>query len=766
MTHPHSSSKIAFALSFLVCISLTMHQVESQDSVVPRIVEPGPDVQYRLQEMLIRAQPGEVIQLVEGVYRLQSQIDIATENLTIRGQGPDKTILSFQGQASGGQGIEATGNNFVLENLAVEDTAGNAVKIVGAKNVTLRNIRTEWTGPPSSNNGAYGIYPVQCQNVLMEQCSSYGASDAGLYVGQCRDVILRNCRAERNVAGIEIENTIGADVYDNITTNNAGGLLVFDLPGLQQRAGSGIRVFNNRVLNNNHDNFADPGGIVASVPPGTGVMIMATDRVEVFGNEIEGNQTASVLVLSYLSLERKLNDPNYDPTPHGISIHNNSIADGGKSPAGQLGQLLLPVFGKTLPDILWDGVTSADASGPAIFVKGNGPASFANMRLADLTPTNLLTGKYKVDREQLNYAVEMDALEEVQLQPHQPPTGKVSKAVQIYSQMPRLLSEYQLFEGPLAEQQPAKGVFVYQLNAELFSDYASKLRLVKMPNNTKVEYRDDGILEFPVGTVIAKSFSYPSSISAVDSSASIARQRLLETRIEFLDESGWYGASYLWNEEQTDANIALGGADRQVQWTDEKGETQSILYQIPNANQCITCHGQDKKFLPIGPTARNLSLAATDGRNQLHELSESGVLVGYQALAKHDEWPNLRDPHSGTTQTRARAWLDVNCAHCHSPAGSARTSGLDLRWDQDNLAKVGLWKTPVAAGPGSGGRKFGIVPGKPDESIIMHRLESTQPNAMMPNLGRTLVYNDGVALVRQWIESLPAERSKPSRKSP
>jgi parallel beta-helix repeat protein len=200
------------------------------------VVVPGADVQFELQARLIEAVPGDTIQLEAGRYELHRQLDVAADNVTIRGRGADQTVLTYKGLATSGQGLEVTGNNFVLEDLAIEDTPGNAVKVVGSRNVTFRGVRVEWTGEPTSANGAYGLYPVQCDNVLLENCTAIGASDAGIYVGQCRNVIVRSCRAERNVAGIEIENTIGADVYENVATNNAGGLLVFDMAGLPQKA--------------------------------------------------------------------------------------------------------------------------------------------------------------------------------------------------------------------------------------------------------------------------------------------------------------------------------------------------------------------------------------------------------------------------------------------------------------------------------------------------------------------------------------------------
>ena len=299
---------LRFISALALCIALPSFRAgaEIRRDLTPRQVElsPSADVHRALQTLLIEAVPGDTIVLSAGTFSLKRSLDISVDNITIRGAGSNRTVLSFKGQLSGGQGIRATGNNLVMEGFAVEDTSGNAIKVNGARNVTFRDVRTEWTGPPLPSNGAYGIYPVQCRNVLMEDCSAFGASDAGIYVGQCRQVVVRRCRAERNVAGIEIENTINADVYENVARNNAGGLLVFDLPGLEVKNGKNIRVFKNRVVDNNHPNFAAPGNIVAGVPSGTGLMVMATDRVEIFENKILNNQTSSVSIVSFLISSR------------------------------------------------------------------------------------------------------------------------------------------------------------------------------------------------------------------------------------------------------------------------------------------------------------------------------------------------------------------------------------------------------------------------------------------------------------------------------
>ena len=716
------------------------------------VIAPGANAQFELQARLIEAVPGDVIQLAAGRYQLHRQLDVTADNVTIRGRGADQTILTFKELAISGQGLEVTGNNFVLEHLAIEDTPGNAVKVVGSRNATFRGVRVEWTAEPTSANGAYGLYPVQCENVLLENCTAIGASDAGIYVGQCRNVIVRSCRAERNVAGIEIENTIGADVYDNVATNNAGGLLVFDMAGLPQKAGKDVRVYRNRVIANNHPNFADPGAVVAAVPPGTGIMVMASDAVEVFDNEIDQNQTTSVLVVSYMVIEEKFSDPTFDPIPERISIHDNRISNGGAKPAGRISALLIPVLGPQFPDILWDGITRPGAEESSLSIANNGEATFANFNLALLTPENIGAGKYAVLTDAAVHAAVLDPLPAITLKPHDPPAPGISRAVQFYRSIPRRLSEHNLFTGPLAAQQPAEGVVLYDLNTPLFSDYSHKRRFIRLPPDQPMQYREQDVFEFPVGTVMAKTFSYPH-----DMRDPALGERLVETRVQIREEDGWYGVTYVWNDEQTDAELAIGGSQAEVAWIHSDGQSRSTSYQIPNANQCLNCHGQDKAYQPLGPTARNLNRHSPVGEhpaNQLAHWAELGLLDNLPATSDVTAMPQFDDPDSGSVDERARAWLHVNCAHCHNPQGIAGTTGLDLRDDQTDLGKLGLWKNPVAAGHGAGGRKYDLVPGKPDESVLMFRLETPDPSVMMPSVGRRVIPVEAVALVREWIEGL------------
>jgi len=740
----------------------------SSDPLAPGVylVPVSDTVQYDLQERLINAVPGDVIQLAEGIYRLQSQLDLTCDNITIRGRGSDKTILSFRGQEAGSEGLVATGNAFVIEDLAVEDTVGNAIKVLGSDGVIFRKVRTEWTGGPKPENGAYGIYPVQCSNVLIEDCVAIGASDAGIYVGQSHDVIVRRCRVEQNVAGIEIENTHRADVYENVATNNTGGLLIFDLPGLQVTNGGQVRVFKNRIFKNNLANFAPPGNIVASVPAGTGVMIMALDRVEVFDNEIFDNQTTGIGIFSYLITGRPIKDPEYDPYAEGIWIHNNKISGGGDKPSGQLATMLAEVVGMPFPQIFFDGIVNekklVDGKLPdnlALKLSDNGEATFANGNISLLSSENVGPGGHVVDRDPTNYSGTQARLVKVELAALPAPPAEGNPAVDVYRRAPAQLSGWGLFEGNGSSQQPVAGVFSYQLNTSLFSDHTSKYRFIRLPDGESMTYQPGSVFDFPVGTIIAKTFAYPRDMADPE-----AGELLLETRIQQHTRTGWYGFSYSWNDEQTDAFLTLGGAALDVSWIQADGSSQSNRYQVPNANQCVTCHELGGEFVPLGPTAANLNRDIDGGHgNQLAHWQDTGLLSDAPDLEQIPVMAVYDDPSTGTVAERARAWLHVNCAHCHNPRGSARTSGLDLSVDQVDPARYGVWKSPVATGRGSGGRRFDIVPGKPDESILMYRLESNEPGVRMPNLSRNMSHSESMALVYAWIESLPAEQPVPGK---
>ena len=355
-----------------------------------------------LMAQLLDAKPGDVIEIPEGVFSFDRSLSLTADGVTIRGKGMDKSILSFKNQVAGAEGLLVTASDFTIEDLAIEDAKGDALKISKGENIIIRRVRTEWTGGPKTENGAYGIYPVQTKNVLMEENVAIAASDAGLYIGQSENVIVRNNRAEYNVAGIEIENTFDADVYDNIAVNNTGGILVFNMPNLQQ-PGARTRVFDNQVNENNTRNFGHPGTPVASIPAGSGIVINSNDEVEIFDNVIRDNKTANIIISSVYSAgyaESGMSD-DFDPYPEKIYIYNNVFEGGGDNPDGlELQALKVAVAGPfgRIPDVLWDGYVDdakfVDGALPdslricvqndgAQVLNVDGPNGNANPRIAD-----------------------------------------------------------------------------------------------------------------------------------------------------------------------------------------------------------------------------------------------------------------------------------------------------------------------------------------------------------------------------------------------
>ena len=339
-------SKLSFLLIVFSALSF------SQDWKI----EPSPVAQDEIQEALILAEPGDTVLLSKGIYKLNHGLSLDVDNVSIKGAGMYETILDFSGQETGAQGLLITSDNVLMQDFAVENAKGDAIKSKGVKNISFIKVRTEWTNGPDSKNGAYGLYPVESIGVLIDGCVAIGASDAGVYVGQSEQIIVRNTRAEYNVAGIEIENSYHADVYNNIATNNTGGILIFDLPNLPKQGGKFVRVFQNKSFNNNTENFAPEGNIVGLVPSGTGLIIMANRNVEVFENSFDNNQTVHIAVVAG---ELESGDENYDPYPKGIQIHNNQYSNVGKNPdlsRGDLSPILVDIASGDMPDIIWDGL--------------------------------------------------------------------------------------------------------------------------------------------------------------------------------------------------------------------------------------------------------------------------------------------------------------------------------------------------------------------------------------------------------------------------
>ena len=335
---------------------------------------------------------------------------------------------------------------------------------------------------------------------------------------------------------------------------------------------------------------------------------------------------------------------------------------------------------------------------------------------------------------------------------------------------PPVLSEWGMLAMTGGALVPGDRVEPYDLNSPLFSDHAGKFRTVWMPEGASARYDAGDVFDFPVGTVITKTFYFPigehGQLERGDQTGSPAvlnldRVQLIETRILVRRDAGWDALPYVWNDDQTEAVLMRTGDAQHFTLVDD-GHAIEVDYLVPNVNQCRGCHvtnNTTREMRPIGLAARHLNreFDYTDGReNQLERLIAAGYLTGAPAPDAAPRTPDWTDT-SLPIDARARAWLDINCAHCHNPAGPADTSGLFLDPETPMGPNFGLCKMPIAAGPGSGGRRFDIVPGQPDESILIYRLESLRPDVMMPELGRSGVHEESTALIRDWVSSLDGD---------
>jgi len=327
------------------------------------------------------------------------------------------------------------------------------------------------------------------------------------------------------------------------------------------------------------------------------------------------------------------------------------------------------------------------------------------------------------------------------------PAMAVNDAAILAKRPPKQLSAFGFF-ADAAAQIPAESVLPFVPATPLFTDFAEKRRFVYMPEGKSANYDADETFRFPVGAALIKTFAYPD-----DSADGL---HLVETRVLLHQESGWQAWAYVWNEDQSEAELNIVGTKIDMDIPLPDGGTKAITYAVPNKNQCKGCHAINGDITPIGPKARNLNHAfdyADGAQNQLARWVEAGMLTG---VPEPDEAPSVPDwlDEAATLDSRARAWLDINCAHCHRREGPASNSGLFLTWNETDQTAYGINKRPVAAGRGSGGLHFDIVPGAPDQSILLYRVESTEPGVMMPELGRSLTDPRAVALLREWIASL------------
>jgi parallel beta-helix repeat protein len=778
-------------------------RIEFPDYTVVSL-EPGPDLEFRAREVLATAQPGTVIEFPEGTFEFTDELVLTTSHVTLRGQGPNQTILDFSNQQTGGQAILATGDAFAIQDLKIVNPKGDGVRVEGADGVIFQGVHVVWTGEPRKENGAYGLYPVLSRNVLIERCLVRGASDAGIYVGQSEHVVVRLSRAEANVAGIEIENTKDADVYLNSAEDNTGGLLVFDGPGLQRDGCQvfrdsenppdckGTRVYANYVANNNRPNFAS-GGMVANVPRGTGFMILSTDKIEVFANFFYNNGTFNALVVTSQLLKEygvlTWGDPDFDPWTEAVDVHHNVMIGGGTNPDPNHPLVVLVAaffnsLGLPVPQMLFDGYIDPAKTGDdgnllphaQICLRDNvddndEPVSYGDIRRGPLGSLQPWPG---VTTDISDRLCSLPAREPTVLEPLSPPPDveppytpeEIAELCDAGAPLelgpnfaagvvdcPRL-SDYRLFLDPTDPTRDPNGGVPYDLTTPLFSDYALKDRFVFVPPGQQVQYSADGAFEFPVGTIIAKSFKF-----AHDLRDPSAGHDLIETRLLIRRPDGWRGMAYVWNEDRTDATLALGGGAVDVAWTHYDGSARSTRYQIPNTGQCLRCHTSDQGAAPIGPKARYLNRPFDYGsgaENQLVHWSAIGLLAGAPAdPADAPRLPVWDDPNDGTLEERAKTYLEANCAFCHRPGGAARQSGLYLGASNPVGSSYGLCKGPVSAGPGAGGLSYDLVPGDPDASIMIYRMLSNEAQIKMPELSRSVVHEEGVALVSEWIESLP-----------
>jgi uncharacterized repeat protein (TIGR03806 family) len=314
----------------------------------------------------------------------------------------------------------------------------------------------------------------------------------------------------------------------------------------------------------------------------------------------------------------------------------------------------------------------------------------------------------------------------------------------------RRLSTYGIFEGEMKNLKPTAQFHFYKPASSLFTDYANKSRFIFIPEGQKAKLNLNE-LELPHGTILVKNFFYPEDFRKPE-----GERRIIETRLMIHEEGGWQAYPYIWNEEQTDAILKIVGGTTQVHFTDQTGKNQVINYIIPNKNQCKSCHNQDEKLVPIGVQTKHLNHEANlngSPANQLIHWEKLGIL---EKSVHPDQLPAMinYEDEKQALDDRAMAYLDINCAHCHRAEGPASTSGLFLSFDQKDPLKLGINKAPVAAGKGAGSFKYDIVPGQPDQSILTHRMNSTEVGVAMPEIGRTTVHREGVELIKAWISRL------------
>ncbi|MDB4970641.1 MAG: Planctomycete cytochrome [Myxococcales bacterium] len=682
-----------------------------------------------IQTAFSDSQPGDVICFRGGRYALKDEVTLSTPNVELRGSGATRAVLDFAGQLRGANGVFVDADGFLMQHVDIKNSAGQGIRIQKSTGVTLRDVHVTWDVGPSADNGGYGIYPTESEEIVIDNCQVSYASDAGIYVGQSKHIIVKGSEVWGNVIGIEIENSADAEVYENDAHDNVGGILAFSLPFLPRKSCQRVDVHDNKVHANNQKTFAAPGSIVSQVPSGTGVMIVAADDVVVHHNDIDQNESIGVGLFSYLVTQQDdyKKDTSYNPFPHRAWIHDNRLSTNGTDPHDQASTITGLVGVQEAEQLLWDGmIDSADgAANNGNCFSTNGGASYRNLDFegafnhstTDIAPVTCTRAPLVTEG----------------------PYPTVALAARTPRQPHDKLSEYGFFAGALAAQTPADGVIAYDVAASLFADQSKKLRFMALPPGGKIGFDATGNWTFPDGTAFLKSFYFDEAGGA---------RTLAETRIEMKLDGVWTLQTYLWDAAQAEATRFVAGR------TLHRGDGD---YRVPSSDQCKTCHFENDTPVPLGPRTRQLNrdVVSQEGWtvNQLDDWAMRGLFASAPPAAATLQ--KLVDPFGNDAlESRARSYLDANCAHCHSMGGTASATNLRLDFATTDWAQLGVCKSPVSAGPGSGQLLFDVVPGDPDHSIVVHRMRSVDPAVKMPQLPTMTSDAAGTGLIAAWIQSL------------
>lgn len=838
-----------------------------------------------IENLVELAESNSTITLPEGCFKMNNQLTLdSKDNVILKGAGIAKTFLDFS-NVDGKDGIAISGgSNIVVSDLQVSEASKNGIKADSVEGLIIRDVATVWMEVPrerdedGSLRGTYGIYPVKSQNVLIEDTWSYGSADAGVYVGQTIGAVVRNNVAEKNIAGIEIENSSAVDVYSNLAVGNTGGVLLFDLPGATTigRLVDDVRIFNNTIRDNNLVNYVDTTcdkvvggcGVVGIVPPGTGIVILSGRNGEFFNNTIDNHDSMAVAMTSYLlvndnpdayvpsftgpsSSEGAAILQGWNPVPTGMYFHNNTVTNVGINPNGALIDDMVLAYAlehQAFPAVFYDGAgeslirsqmfadlrdalntafqtdrwnyltdfPSTDAncvinnSGASVGVLvdnqdptaiGRYSADPANADFLYQNPhTSLLrTGcdekqplavnTVTINGVEYGYGITDDAVDEGDNgTPNNGIVGNdmcrtdtagdinwnaLTREASSFTENCVNLSDYGLF---VDETDPTKNLnltksgkgTLYEMNVELFTDYARKYRYVLMPEDVAATYRSQEVFDFPVGTVLIKTFTLPSSTA----NAIGENEELIETRLLIRRSSGWVALPYVWNEDKTDATLTAVSVpfDRTIE---HDGETLSFKYEVPSRNECTLCHKvtddvtdpvgtvQSAGFSPIGPKARNMnsvrSVSAGNPINQLLHWENLGLITlpdtpdNLPAVPEFDTEAGVTNLTPSELEDYATAYLDINCAHCHRTEGKAASNPFKFEYWRTGISEMGVCARGITFHKGPS--PYVIVPGDAESSVLHYRINIDNGN-MMPELGRHVVHTEGVALIADWINSI------------